>query len=115
MPELNDEEYFPPIIELENDQNKEGPGDDDPPEYLSDDEDVSNTEDGIPSQYKNQLGGKILTMWERYKPILEHDCSRSGYVLSVDSKTYSHAKVSVLYIYVNYHVIFLLFIILKRI
>ena len=32
MPELNDEYYFPPVTELEYDENKEGPGDDDPPE-----------------------------------------------------------------------------------
>ena len=68
---------------------------------------MSNTEDGIPSQDKNQLGGKILAVWERYKPLLEYDYSRAGYMMSVDAKTYAHAKVSVLYIYVNYHVIFL--------
>ena len=79
------------------------------------DEDVSNTDDVIPYQYRNQLGGKILAVWEGYKPLLEHDYSRSGYMLSLDAKTYAHAKLSVLYIYVNYHVIFLIFIILKRI
>ena len=47
------------------------------------------------------------------KPLLEHDYSRIGYMLSVDTKTYAHAKVSVLYIYVNYHVIFLQFTIIK--
>ena len=36
-------------------------------------------------------------------------------MLSVDAKTHAHATVSVLYTYVNYHVIFLLFIIIKRI
>ena len=66
-----------------------------------------NTEDVIPSQDKNRLGGKILSVWDRYKPLLEHDCSRAVYMISVDAKTYAHAKVSVLYIYVNYHVIFL--------
>ena len=60
MSELNDEDYFPPVTELEDDENEEGPGDYDPPEYLSDDEDVSNTEDGIPYQDNNRLGGKIL-------------------------------------------------------
>ena len=74
---------------------------------------MSNTEDGIPSQDKKIMGGKILVMRERYKPILEHDYSRSGYMISMDAKTYAHAKVSVLYIYVNYHVIFLQFIIIK--
>ena len=74
---------------------------------------MSNTEDGIPSQDKNQLGGKILALWERYKPLLEHDYYRAGYMLSVYDKTYANAKVSVLYIYVNYHVIFLQFIIIK--
>ena len=82
-------------------------------EYLSDDEDVYSTEDGIPSQDKNQLGGKILAVWERYKPLLDHDYSRSGYMLSVDAKTYAHARLSVFYIYDNYHVIFLKCIILK--
>ena len=48
MSKLNDEEYSPPVTELEYDENEEGLGDDDPPEYLSGDEDVSNTEDGIP-------------------------------------------------------------------
>ena len=75
---------------------------------------MSNTEDGIPSQDKKILGGKILVMWERYKPILERDCSRSGYMLSMDAKTYAHTKVSDLYIYVNYHVIFLQFIVIKK-
>ena len=32
MLELNYEYYFPPIIELEDDENGEGPGDDDPTE-----------------------------------------------------------------------------------
>ena len=33
IPELNDEEYPPPPVpELEDDENREGPGDDDPPE-----------------------------------------------------------------------------------
>ena len=86
-----------------------------PPEYLSDDEDVSNTEDGIPYQDKNRLGGKILAVWERYKPLLEHDCSKAWYMLYVDAKTYTHANISVLYIYVNCHVVFLQFIILERI
>ena len=113
MPELNDEYYFPPVTELQDNKNEEGPGYNNPPEYLSDDEDVSNTEDGIPPQYKNLLGGKILYVWERYKPLLEHDYSRLRYMMSVDDKTYSYAKVSVLYIYINYNVIFLLFIIIK--
>ena len=115
MSELNDEDYFPPIIELEDDEHEEVTVDDDPTEYLSDDEDVSETEDGIPYQDNNRLGGKILAVWERYKPILEHDYSRAGYMMFVDAKTYAHTKVSVLYIYVNYHFIFLQFIILKRI
>ena len=72
-----------------------------------------NTEDGITSQYKNQLGGKILAVLERYKPLLEHDYSSTGYMLSVDAKTYAHTNISVLYIYVNNHVIFLQFIIIK--
>ena len=41
MSELNDKDYFLPVLELEDDKNQEGPGDDDTPEYLSDDEDVS--------------------------------------------------------------------------
>ena len=64
---------------------------------------------------KNRLGGKILAVWERYNPLLEHDYYREGYMLSVDAKTYAHSKVSVLYLYFNYHVIFLQFFILKRI
>ena len=76
---------------------------------------MSNTEDGIPSQDNNRLGGKILDVWDRYKPLLEYYYSRVGYMLSAYAKTYAHAKVSVLYIYVNYHFIFLLFIILKKI
>ena len=35
--------------------------------------------------------------------------------MSVYTNTYENEKVSVLYIYVNYHVIFLQFIIMKRI
>ena len=31
MSELNDEDYFPPVTELEDDKNEEGPGDDGPP------------------------------------------------------------------------------------
>ena len=34
-------------------------------------------------------------------------------MLYVNTNTYAHAKVGVLYIYVNYHVIFLQFIIIK--
>ena len=30
--ELNDCDYFPTLTELEDDENKEGPGDDEPPE-----------------------------------------------------------------------------------
>ena len=74
---------------------------------------MSNAEDGIPSQDKNQLGGKILALWESYKPLLEHNFSIAGYMLSVYAKTYSHVQLSVLYIYVKYHFIFLQFIILK--
>ena len=36
-------------------------------------------------------------------------------MMYVDAKTYEHANISVLYIYFNYHFIFLKFIILKRI
>ena len=72
-----------------------------------------NTEDGIPFQDNNQLGVKILAMWERYKPLPENDYSRAGYIMYLDANTYAHAKLSVLYIYVNYHVVFLTFIILK--
>ena len=53
MPEINNEVYFPPVPELEYDEYEEGPGDDDPSEYLSGDDDVSDTEDGIPSQDNN--------------------------------------------------------------
>ena len=76
---------------------------------------MSDTEDGIPFQDNNRFGGKILAVWEIYEPLLKHDYSRSRYILSVDAKTYAHARVSVLYIYVNYHVIFLQLIIVKRI
>ena len=34
MSEINYEDYFPPVTELEDDKNEEGPGDYDPPEYL---------------------------------------------------------------------------------
>ena len=115
MYELNDEDYFTPVTELGDDENEEGTGDDDIPEYLSDDGDVSHNEDEITYKYKNILGDKTLAAWERYKPLLEHDYSRAVYMLSVHAKTYEHAKVSVLYIYVNHNVIFLQFIILKRI
>ena len=113
MPELNYEDYLPPETQLEDYEYKEYPGEDDPPKYLSYDEYVSNTEDSIPSEDKNGWGGKILAVWERYKPLLEHHYHRAGYILSVDSKTYKHAKVSFQYIFVNNHVIFLQFIILK--
>ena len=106
MTDLNDEDYPPLVTELEDDEYEECTGEDYPSEYLSDDEDVSDNEDGITSQDKNQLGGKILAVWERYKPLLEHDYLRAGYMLYVDAKTYAHEKVSVLYIYVTYHVIF---------
>ena len=115
MPELNDEYYFLPVTELEYYEYEERTGYDDPPEYLLDDEDVSDTEDGTPSQDKNQLREEILAVWERYKPLLENDYSRSGYILSINAKKYAHANVIVLYIYFNYHVIFLQFIILKGI
>ena len=51
--ELNDEEYFSPVTEFEDYEYEKGPGDDDPPEYLSDDEDLSDTEDVVTSQDKN--------------------------------------------------------------
>ena len=113
MPDLNNEDYFTSVTELEDDEFEEGPGDDESPKYILDYEDVSNTEDGIPSQYKKRLGGKILAVWERYNPLLEHYYSRAGNMLYVDAKAYAHVKINVLYIYVNYHVIFLQFIILK--
>ena len=115
MSELNDEDYFPPVTELEDDENEECPGDDGPPKYLSDCKELSNTQDGIPSQEKNRLGGKILAVWERYKPLLEHYYSRAGYMMSMDTKTYAHEKVGVLYIYLNDQFMFLEIIILKRI
>ena len=62
MSELNDKYYFPPVIELEDDEYEESSGDYDPPEYLSDDEDMSDTEDGIQYQHNNRLGGKILSV-----------------------------------------------------
>ena len=49
---------------------------------------MSDTDDGIPPQDNNRLGGKILAVWERYKPLLENDYSRAGYMMSVDAKTY---------------------------
>ena len=78
MPELNNQDHFPPVTELENDEYEESPGDDKTPEYFPDDKDVSNTQGGIPSQDNNQLGGKILVVWQRYKPLLDHDYSRAG-------------------------------------
>ena len=33
----------PPVTDLEDDEYKEGPGDDEPTEYLSEDEDVFDT------------------------------------------------------------------------
>ena len=47
MPELNDEDYFPPVKKLEYDEYEEGPGCGYPTEYHLDDEDVSNNEDGV--------------------------------------------------------------------
>ena len=32
MPEINNEDYLPPVPQLEDDEYEEGPGDDDPPE-----------------------------------------------------------------------------------
>ena len=73
---------------------------------------MSDNEDSIPSQDKKRSRGKRLAVLERCKPILEHYYFRAGYKMSVDENTYAHAKLSVLYIYVNYNVIFLLSIIL---
>ena len=53
MSELNDEYYLTPVPQLEDDEYEEGPSGDGPPEYLSYDEDVSDTEDGITYQYKH--------------------------------------------------------------
>ena len=53
MSDLNDEDYFPPITELGDDENEDGPGDNEPAKYLSDYEDVSNNEDVISFQDKN--------------------------------------------------------------
>ena len=113
MLELNNEDCFSPVTDLKYYKYKEGPGDDEPSGYFPDDEDVSNAEDGIPCQDNNRFGGKILTVWEMYKPLLEHDCSKKEYMLYVGTKAYAHAKVIVLYIYANYHVIFFQFVILK--
>ena len=71
------------------------------------------TEDGMSSQDKNQMGGKVLAVLERYKALLEHDYYSTGYMLYMDVNKYEQAKVNLLYIYVNYHVIFLQYIILK--
>ena len=57
VPELNHEYYFPTVTELEDDEHEEGYGDDDPPEYISDDKDMSDTEYGVTSRYNNQLVG----------------------------------------------------------
>ena len=35
MPEINNEDYYPPITELEGDEYKQGTGYDEPNEYLS--------------------------------------------------------------------------------
>ena len=56
MTEINDGEYFTPVTELEDDEYEEGPCGDYPLEYLSDNDDVSNTEYGIPYLNNNQLG-----------------------------------------------------------
>ena len=32
MPDINNEDYFPPVTELEDDEHEEVPGDDEPPE-----------------------------------------------------------------------------------
>ena len=71
--------------------------------------------DGIPYQDNSRLGCKILAVWERYKALLDHGYYREVCMMSVYAKTYAHSKVTVLYIYVNYHVIFLQFIIIKNI
>ena len=76
---------------------------------------MSDTENEIPYGDNNQMGGKLLAGWERYKPLLEHDYYRAGYILSLDTTKNAHAKVSVLYIYVNYNVILLYSIIIKKI
>ena len=60
MPKLNNKNYFPSVTELEDDYYKEGPGEDDPIEYISNDEYGSNTEDGITYQEKNRLGRNTL-------------------------------------------------------
>ena len=62
MPDLNDEDYFSPVPDLEDDEYEEITGDDDHPEYLSDVEYLSNTEDGISYQDKNRLVDKILAV-----------------------------------------------------
>ena len=72
MPDLNDEDYLPPVTELKDNEYKEGAGDYYPLEYLSDDEYLSDTEDGITYQDNNRLGGKILSLRNRYKPLLEY-------------------------------------------
>ena len=78
IPEINYEDHFPPVTELEDEEYEEGPGDYDPPEYLSYDEDVSDTEDDISYQDNNRLGWKILAVWERYKTPLKHYYYRAG-------------------------------------
>ena len=55
MPEINYGDYFPSVIESEDVKYEEVSDDDDPPEYFSDDEYVSATEDGIPSRDNNRL------------------------------------------------------------
>ena len=57
IPDINGEYYFPAVTELEDVEYEEGPGDYDLPEYLLDDEDVSDTGDGIPSRDNNRMGG----------------------------------------------------------
>ena len=73
MSELNDEDYSPPVKDLEYDEYEEGPGDYDPPGTLSDGGHVLNTDYGIPPRDNSWLRGKILAVWERYKPLLEND------------------------------------------
>ena len=116
IPVLNDDRYFPTDAPGDSDtetnddedrrnEEKDEEEEDAPPEYCTDDESVDPHDEEVPgnpfgctdetsSIEQDSFGGQVLAVWLHYKPLFEHDYARAGYMLSVNPRVYSHAKVT---------------------
>ena len=105
---LNDANYFPEEVaedvpELQGDDPDVVDEEEDPPEYDSDDEVMSDDgdEDYPPTQSAEEnmgidpstFAGKMIKVWLQYRSNFDYDYSRAGYMLSVVPDIFEHMKV----------------------